>query len=93
MWAASGYPPAVYTCVIACCKGVKRAHLLDARIDGGLLLELYSRDGVGTMISADFYEGIRRAGPADAEAIAGLLKPLEDAGGRRVWGRVVRAGC
>eukprot|EP00967_Tisochrysis_lutea_P044664 scaffold54204_cov16-Tisochrysis_lutea.AAC.3 len=37
--------------------GVKRAHLLDARLDGGLLLELYSRDGVGTMISADFYEG------------------------------------
>jgi len=36
---------------------VKRAHLLDARLDGGLLLELYSRDGVGTMISADFYEG------------------------------------
>ncbi len=37
--------------------GIKRAHLLDARLDGGLLLELYSRDGVGTMISADFYEG------------------------------------
>lgn len=41
------------------CAGVKRAHLLDARQDGGLLLELYSRDGVGTMISADFYEGQR----------------------------------
>lgn len=38
-------------------SGVKRAHLLDARLDGGLLLELYSRDGVGTMISTDFYEG------------------------------------
>jgi len=80
VWSASGYPPAVSTCVIACCKGVKRAHLLDARIDGGLLLELYSRDGVGTMISADFYEGIRRAGPADVDAIRALLKPLEDAG-------------
>lgn len=49
--------------------GVKRAHLLDARLDGGLLLELYSRDGVGTMISADFYEGIRKARPADLDAI------------------------
>jgi len=38
-------------------SGVKRAHLVDAKLDGGLLLELYSRDGVGTMISADFYEG------------------------------------
>ena len=37
--------------------GVMRAHLVDAQLDGGLLLELYSRDGVGTMISADFYEG------------------------------------
>jgi hypothetical protein len=43
--------------VVACCKGVKRAHLVDARIDGGLMLELYSRDGIGTMISTDFYEG------------------------------------
>jgi amino-acid N-acetyltransferase len=44
-------------CAQHAAAGVKRAHLLDARIDGGLLLELYSRDGVGTMISADFYEG------------------------------------
>ena len=32
-------------------------------MDGGLLLELYTRDGVSgssTMISTDFYEGIRR---------------------------------
>jgi len=35
---------------------VRRAHLVDARVDGGLLLELYSRDGMGTMISTDFYE-------------------------------------
>ena len=27
-------------------------------MDGGLILELYSRDGVGTMISTDFYEGM-----------------------------------
>jgi amino-acid N-acetyltransferase len=49
---------------------VKRAHLVDARLDGGMLLELYSRDGVGTMISTDFYEGIRRATGRDLEAIA-----------------------
>ena len=39
-------------------KGVKRAHLVDAHMEGGLILELYSRDGVGTMISTDFYEGM-----------------------------------
>jgi hypothetical protein len=35
---------------------------VDARNPGGLLLELYSQDGMGTMISTDFYEGIRQAG-------------------------------
>ena len=56
-------------CYEACRGGVKRAHLVDARLDGGILLELYSRDGVGTMISTDFYEGIRKAGPFDTTFI------------------------
>ncbi|WIA33803.1 hypothetical protein OEZ86_006913 [Tetradesmus obliquus] len=60
--------------------GVKRAHLIDARMDGGMLLELYSRDGVGTMISTDFYEGIRKARTTDMEAIQALLDPLERTG-------------
>jgi amino-acid N-acetyltransferase len=71
---------AVSTCVLACTKGVKRAHLLDARVDGGLLLELYSRDGVGTMISADFYEGLRKANHGDVEGVQSLLLPLEKEG-------------
>lgn len=80
IWHASGFPTALSTAVIACSKGVKRAHLLDARLDGGLLLELYSRDGVGTLISANFYEGIRRANPADVDGVMAILKPLENAG-------------
>jgi hypothetical protein len=68
------YSQGVLAVYEACRRGVKtgvvrRGHLVDARIDGGLLLELYSRDGVGTMISTDFYEGIRHAGPADVSAI------------------------
>ena len=60
---------------------------MDARVDGGLLLELYSRDGVGTMISTDFYEGIRPASPMDADAIADLLAPLAAAGITRMRSR------
>lgn len=45
-----------------------------------MLLELYTRDGAGTMVSADFYEGIRAAGPQDLQAIQELLQPLQDAG-------------
>jgi hypothetical protein len=49
-------PTGLLASVVACKNGVKRAHLVSAYIDGGLILELYSRDGVGTMISSDFYE-------------------------------------
>lgn len=69
LWTDTGFPTAVAVAVMACVKGVKRAHLVDARLDGGMLLELYSRDGVGTMISTDFYEGIRRATSRDLEAV------------------------
>ena len=55
-WCVSGLPLPLIAACAACQRGVKRAHLVDARMDGALLLELYSRDGVGTMLSADFYE-------------------------------------
>lgn len=55
-WYVSGLPLPLIAACTACQRGVKRAHLVDARMDGALLLELYSRDGVGTMLSADFYE-------------------------------------
>lgn len=31
--------------------GVRRVHLLDSSLEGALLLELYTRDGIGTMVS------------------------------------------
>ncbi|KAL0056236.1 hypothetical protein WJX82_009116 [Trebouxia sp. C0006] len=79
-WQALNFPNAILTAVVGCKSGVKRAHLVDARQDGGLLLELYSRDGVGTMISTDFYEGIRPAQQVDLDSIEGLLRPLAQAG-------------
>ena len=67
-------PNSVVSAVVACKNGIKRTHLVDARIDGGMLLELYSRDGVGTMISTDFYEGIRGARSTDLASI--MVRPL-----------------
>ncbi|GMH38195.1 hypothetical protein BSKO_06079 [Bryopsis sp. KO-2023] len=69
-------PRPVLMSVMACDQGVKRAHLVNAEVDGGLLLELYTRDGIGTMISTDFYQGIRPAVPADLRDIQELLEPL-----------------
>ncbi len=37
----------------ACDNGVKRAHLISRHLDGALLLEMFTRDGVGTMIAAN----------------------------------------
>ena len=64
----------------ACRGGVKRAHLISRNIDGALLLELYTRDGVGTLVTADNYEGLRTATIDDIGGIMELLIPLEEQG-------------
>jgi len=64
----------------ACNKGVDRVHLVNRHIDGALLLELFTRDGVGTMINADTYEGLRTAAIDDIGGILELIKPLEENG-------------
>jgi len=62
-----------------CLNGIPRVHILDRHIDGALLQELFTRDGVGTLISADAYEGTRQAGIDDVGGILELISPLEQA--------------
>ena len=64
----------------ACRLGVQRSHLLDLGVPGALALELYSRDGVGTMINADGYDAVRQATSSDVAGIMELIAPLEDSG-------------
>ena len=64
----------------ACRNGVSRVHVIDRGIEGALLLELFSRDGVGTMINADTYDAIRRATIDDIGGILELIRPLEESG-------------
>jgi amino-acid N-acetyltransferase len=61
--------------MVALEKGVKRAHIL-APENGALVQELYTRDGCGTLISRDIYEGIRRADVNDVSGIYDLIDPL-----------------
>jgi amino-acid N-acetyltransferase len=63
--------------VRACRNGVKRTHILDARISGAVLLEAFTRDGVGTMVSADTYDITRSAVIDDVPGILELIEPLE----------------
>jgi amino-acid N-acetyltransferase len=66
--------------VRACVNGVARTHLLDYQLDGVLLLELFTRDGIGTMVSAEAYDTTRRATVEDIGGILELIEPLEERG-------------
>lgn len=65
--------------MVALEKGVKRAHIL-APENGALVQELYTRDGCGTLISRDIYEGIRRGDVNDVSGIYDLIDPLVKSG-------------
>jgi len=65
--------------MVALEKGVKRAHIL-APENGALVQELYTRDGCGTLISRDIYEGIRRGDVNDVSGIYDLIDPLVRSG-------------
>ncbi len=64
----------------ACRGGVKRVHLVDRKLDGGLLLELFTHEGVGSMISQDSLELLRQATIDDVGGILQLIEPLEAEG-------------
>lgn len=60
--------------------GVNRIHILSRKQDGVLLIELFTRDGAGTLITAEPYESIRQANIDDVGGILELIEPLETAG-------------
>ncbi|MFZ9609654.1 MAG: amino-acid N-acetyltransferase [Methylococcales bacterium] len=64
----------------ACRSGIERVHLINRSIDGALLLELFSRDGIGTLISSTPFEELRPATLNDIGGILELIKPLEQQG-------------
>lgn len=66
--------------VQACLENVKRVHLLDASKPGALLEELYTLDGVATLVTAETYDEIRPATINDVGGIAELIQPLIDKG-------------
>ena len=66
--------------VKACQNGIQRVHLLSRHIEGALLLELFTRDGIGTLVSGNPYENVRNATIEDVGGILELIKPLEKAG-------------
>ncbi|PXW98165.1 N-acetylglutamate synthase [Sphaerotilus hippei] len=71
--------PAFYLqyCVKACEGGVERSHILPFSVDGALLMEVFTHDGIGTMVVDEKLESLREAGPDDVAGIVQLIEPFE----------------
>ncbi len=63
----------------ACAAGVQRVHIINGREDEGLLAEVFSNEGIGTLIYANEYEQIRPAKKKDIRAIQMLTKKAVEA--------------
>ena len=59
---------------VACQAGVPRVHIINGRVDEGLLAEVFSNEGIGTLIYANEYQQIRRALRKDIRSIQRLTK-------------------
>jgi amino-acid N-acetyltransferase len=59
--------------VAACQAGVPRVHVISGHVDEGLLAEVFSNEGIGTLVHSNEYQQIRRARRGDVRAIAQLI--------------------
>lgn len=66
--------------VKACESGVTRAHLVSRHIDGAIIQELFTHDGIGCMISQETLQALRKARIDDVGGILQLIEPLETEG-------------
>lgn len=64
----------------ACQKGVVRSHIVDAKLDGVLLSEIFSNLGSGTMIYTSNYGKIRQMEQTDIPAVLSLIRPFVESG-------------
>jgi amino-acid N-acetyltransferase len=64
-------------CVRACRSGVERSHILPFSVDGALLMEVFTHDGIGTMVVDEKLESLREAGSDDVGGILQLIEPFE----------------
>ena len=58
----------------ACRAGIPRVHIINGRVDEGLLAEVFSNEGIGTLIYANEYQQIRRAMKKDIRNLMLLTK-------------------
>jgi len=66
--------------VHACEAGVARTHLISRHVNGAILHELFSDDGIGSMVVESTLNILRDASIEDVGGILQLLQPLEEEG-------------
>ena len=75
---SAGFAPEILSKALhaaaACKSGVPRVHVINGKVDEGLLAEVFSNDGIGTLIYANAYQQIRPAKKKDIRAIQLLTK-------------------
>lgn len=71
---------ALQSAYLSCQQGVRRGQLVNFTHDGALLGELFTRDGLGTMVYSGHYEQLRPATIEDVGGILELIAPLEQQG-------------
>ena len=81
--ASAGFAPDMVSkarhAAAACAAGVPRVHIVNGREDEALLAEVFSNEGIGTLIYANEYEQIRPARKKDIRAIQQLTKKAVEA--------------
>jgi amino-acid N-acetyltransferase len=58
----------------ACRQGIPRVHLLNGMQDEALLTEVFSHEGIGTMVYSNDYQQIRRIFKKDVRAVMTLIR-------------------
>ena len=64
-------------CVKACEGGVERSHILPFAVDGAILQEIFTHDGIGTMVVDEKLESLHEATADDVGGILQLIEPFE----------------
>ncbi|WP_297324742.1 amino-acid N-acetyltransferase [Nitrosomonas sp.] len=72
--------PSLQYATKACEMGVARTHLISRHNDGAILQELFTHHGIGTMISRETLQALRKARIEDVGGILQLIEPLEAEG-------------
>jgi len=63
--------------VKACAAGVERSHILPFAVDGAILQEVFTHDGIGTMVVDEKLESLHEATADDVGGIIQLIEPFE----------------